>query len=59
MRSQSGMRVHPRRPVTAGLSRQINLGTRSLDLACGLDYTTVAAHSRMLRDELDPFIELA
>ena len=29
-------------------------GTRSLDLACGLDHTTVAVHLRMLRDEEDP-----
>ena len=39
-------------------SRQIDFGTRSLDLACGLDHTTVAAHLRLLRDEDDPLIVL-
>lgn len=39
-------------------SREVDFGTRSLDLACGLDHTTVAAHLRMLRDEDDPLIVL-
>ena len=39
-------------------SRYIEFGTRSLELACGLDHTTVAAHLRMLRDEDDPLVYL-
>ena len=39
-------------------SRYIAFGTRSLDLACGLDHTTVAAHLRTLRDEEDPLVYL-
>ncbi len=39
-------------------SRHIAFGTRSLDLACGLDHTTVAAHLRMLRDEPEPLVYL-
>lgn len=39
-------------------SRYIAFGTRSLDLACGIDHTTVAAHLRMLREELEPLVYL-
>ncbi len=39
-------------------SRYIAFGTRSLDLACGLDHTTVAAHLRMLREEVEPLVYL-
>ena len=39
-------------------SRYIAFGTRSLDLASGLDHTTVAAHLRTLRDEVDPLVYL-
>ena len=39
-------------------SRYIAFGTRSLDLACGLDHTTVAGHLRTLRDEADPLVYL-
>lgn len=39
-------------------SRYIAFGTRSLDLACGLDHTTVAAHLRTLREEEDPLVYL-
>ncbi len=39
-------------------SRYIAFGTRSLDLACGLDHTTVAAHLRTLRDEEEPLVYL-
>lgn len=39
-------------------SRVIEFGTRSLDVAAGVDHTTVAAHLRMLREERDPLIDL-
>jgi len=39
-------------------SRYIAFGARSLDLASGIDHTTVAAHLRRLRDEPDPLVEL-
>jgi len=39
-------------------SRYIAFGTRSLDLASGIDHTTVAAHLRMLRNEADPLVYL-
>ena len=39
-------------------SRYIAFGTRSLDLASGLDHTTVAAHLRMLREEPEPLVYL-
>ena len=39
-------------------SRYIAFGSRSLDLASGIDHTTVAAHLRRLRDEPDPLVEL-
>ncbi len=39
-------------------SRYIAFGTRSLDVASGMDHTTVAAHLRMLRDEPEPLVYL-
>ena len=39
-------------------SRYVAFGTRSLDLAAGMDHTTVAAHLRLLRDEDDPLVYL-
>lgn len=39
-------------------SRYVDFGTRSLDIATGLDHTTVASHLRTLRDEDDPLIVL-
>lgn len=39
-------------------SRHIEFGTRSLDLAAGVDHTTVAAHLRLLRSENEPLIDL-
>ena len=39
-------------------SRYVAFGTRSLDLAAGMDHTTVAAHLRMLRDEDEPLVYL-
>ncbi len=39
-------------------SRYIEFGTRALDIASGLDHTTVAAHLRMLRDEVEPLVYL-
>ncbi len=39
-------------------SRYIEFGTRSLDVASGLDHTTVAKHLRQLRDEDDPLVYL-
>ena len=39
-------------------SRYIAFGTRSLELASGVDHTTVATHLRMLRDEADPLVYL-
>lgn len=38
--------------------RYIQFGTRSLEIATGLDHTVVAKHLRMLRDEPDPLISL-
>lgn len=37
-------------------NRHVHFGTRSLAIAAGLDHTTVAAHLRVLRDEIDPFL---
>lgn len=39
-------------------SRYIAFGTRSLELASGIDHTTVAAHLRMLREENQPLVYL-
>ena len=39
-------------------TRYIEFGTRALDIASGLDHTTVAAHLRMLRDEAEPLVYL-
>ena len=39
-------------------SRYIAFRSRSLDLASGIDHTTVAAHLRMLRNEPDPLVYL-
>lgn len=39
-------------------SRYIEFGTRSLDVASGLDHTTVAKHLRQLRAEDDPLVYL-
>jgi DNA-binding transcriptional ArsR family regulator len=39
-------------------SRYIEFGTRALDLASGMDHTTVADHLRALRDENDPLVVL-
>jgi hypothetical protein len=39
-------------------SRYIAFGTRSLDVASGMDHTTVAAHLRMLRDAPEPRVYL-
>ncbi len=39
-------------------SRYIEFGTRALDLATGMDHTTVAAHLRSLREEDDPMVVL-
>jgi DNA-binding transcriptional ArsR family regulator len=39
-------------------SRVLEVGVRSLALACGLDHSTVSVVLRALRDELDPVIEL-
>ncbi len=39
-------------------SRYIEFGTRSLDVASGLDHTTVAKHLRQLRAEEDPLVYL-
>ena len=39
-------------------SRYIEFGTRALDIASGLDHTTVAAHLRMLREEVEPLVYL-
>lgn len=39
-------------------SRYIAFGTRSLDLAGGIDHTTVAAHQRTLRNEPGPLVYL-
>jgi len=39
-------------------SRYIEFGTRSLDVASGMDHTTVAKHLRYLREEKDPLIYL-
>jgi len=39
-------------------SRYVAFGTRSLSIAVGVDQTTVAAHLRELRTEVDPFIDL-
>ena len=39
-------------------SRYIEFGTRALDIAAGIDHTTVAAHLRVLRDETEPLVVL-
>ncbi len=39
-------------------SRYIEFGTRSLEIACGLDHVTVAKHLRQLRVEEDPLVYL-
>jgi len=39
-------------------SRYIEFGTRALDIAAGIDHTTVAAHLRTLRDEAEPLVVL-
>lgn len=39
-------------------SRYVEFGTRSLDIASGLDHTTVAKHLRQLRAEEDPLVYL-
>ncbi len=39
-------------------SRYIEFGTRSLEIACGLDHTTVARHLRELQAEDDPLLYL-
>lgn len=60
-RSAPGMRMVLRAIGEAGMktgSRFVEFGTRSLDLASGLDHTTVAAHLRLLRDEEDPLVYL-
>ena len=39
-------------------SRYVQFGTRSLEIACGLDHVTVAKHLRQLRAEQDPLVYL-
>lgn len=39
-------------------SRYIEFGTRSLAIASGIDHTTVAAHLKALRSEIDPLVTL-
>jgi hypothetical protein len=36
--------------------RYVEFGTRALDIAAGIDHTTVTAHLRMLRDEAEPLV---
>jgi len=39
-------------------SRYLEFGTRALDIASGLDHTTVALHLRTLREEVEPLVYL-
>ena len=39
-------------------SRYIEFGARALDIAAGIDHTTVAAHLRVLREEAEPLVVL-
>ena len=60
-RSAPAVRMLLRALGEAGMmtgSRYVEFGTRSLDLAAGIDHSTVAQHLRRLRTEDDPLIVL-